>query len=132
MKAGTELDVLIAEHVMGLPKRNWNVDDCMCSECGIQARWCGERSWCTNCSEWRYAPYVEYSLYISYAWGVFEKIGEDHYIEVQRTENTNNVYPGRYLCSISSNTNNIYVQEYADTGPLAICRAALKAKGVAI
>ncbi len=73
MEAGREMDALVAEKVMGLVLLV--LAEAPCPYCGDEMRWCGERSRCTTCGEWRYGPAKEYSDDIATAWEVVEKVG---------------------------------------------------------
>lgn len=112
MPAGREMDALVAE-MMGISPRVWLETDCACAYCGQQARWCGTRAWCSQCSEWRHCPYKEYSDEIDPAWEVVEKMSP--FIELVRGgADWVVIVPDR-------------AEVQAETAPLAICRAALKA-----
>jgi hypothetical protein len=68
-----ELDERVAREVMGLPAVPWD-DKTPCPYCGVVMRYCGQRSRCTDCSEWRYSAYKEYSDDIACAWEVVDKM----------------------------------------------------------
>jgi len=112
LEAGRELDALIAEKVMGLPVVE--LKDAPCPYCGSEMRFCGARSWCSDCREWRHSPYKEYSDDIAVAWEVVEKM--EHCMIYKHDDSYECEYAGQYLDSVE-----------ADTAPLAICRAALLA-----
>lgn len=124
MKAGRELDALVAEKVMG-----W---------CWIEND-VGQESLQPPIEEYAYLSrnhpvfwaddkgYTEimpkYSTNIADAWQVVEKLRETHWIQVEvGTLNICDI--GEYGKGCST------IQEVADTIPLAICLAALKAVGV--
>lgn len=65
MEPGRELDTLVAEKVMGL-QIEWS-EDTPCPRCGSEMRYCGSRSRCSECGEWVYSPYREYSTDIAAA-----------------------------------------------------------------
>ena len=105
MKAGRELDALIAEKVMGFRKHHAH-------------------------GYLRNAPGEEphYSTNIADAWEVVERLvstpgpnGDHHSVQVD--------YSGDAVVVIDENED-WQVSAIADTAPLAICLAALKAKGV--
>jgi hypothetical protein len=103
MKAGIELDRLVAEHVMG-----W------------EYKWDG---WITNYNIWisDFSPSTD----MSDAWLVVEKIkGEDHFV------NLYNTITKEWYCKVETTDKKKFA--YAETAPLAIVKASLKAKGVEI
>jgi Phage ABA sandwich domain len=110
MQPGRELDLLVAEKVMGL-----TIDSAMCypankEECDIFR----------NGAFYKVCPY--YSIDITTAWEVVEKIKESNdpfYLSF---------YDHKYLCQFAKDKDHAI----ADTAPHAICLAALKAKGVDI
>lgn len=133
MESGRELDALVAEKVMGLKLKSMRYAPC--PYCGMEMRYCGQRSRCTTCSEWRDGPAKEYSTEIAPAWEVIEKmvelgfdgwnVGDDEvYFEDSSTSPShtsaaaNVEKPYRFGAAIPSNL--------WDT-PRAICLAALKA-----
>jgi len=111
MKAGQELDALVAEKVMGMrPGVDWHSP-------------CFDEFFCDN-------PCPRFSTSIAAAWEVFEwlcKRGDDIAEVVQLTFNVQN----GWWCT-SERWTQIDVQGNAPTAPLAICLAALKAVGVEI
>ena len=110
MEANPEMDALVAERVMGLP--SIALKDAGCPYCDDVMRFCGERSWCSSCHEWRYSPYQEYSDDIAAAWEVVEK-----YTDVEFEKAGGNYRVWLIDLGIAS----------ATTFPLAVCRAALLA-----
>jgi hypothetical protein len=103
MKAGRELDALVAEKIMG-----WKVEY---GELGHEHF--------TENGEIKFLPF--YSTNISDAWEVVEKFDD---ISVSKDKK-------EFLCEIvvfNGNIGRVY-EAYAETAPLAICLAALKAVG---
>lgn len=115
MKPGRELDKLVAEKVMNLIG-----DYRMCGYCGSEMRYCGDRSRCTQCGEWRYGPYKEYSEDIAAAWEVVEKMQEKHSFSL-------NSKRGWAHASFMGGDLGKVVMAQGDSVPHAICLAALKA-----
>ena len=70
MEAGPELNALVATEVMGL-EIEWNINT-PCPYCHMEMRYCGSRARCTQCGEWRYGPYKDYSEDIAAAGEVVE------------------------------------------------------------
>ena len=103
MQPGRELDALIAEKVMGQNTRGL-------SGCG---------SWGCGCSSDPYPHLPKYSEDIAAAWRVVEKLDGTYEPVIERHG------PG-WTAWFDSN------QAWADTAPLAICLAALKAVGVQV
>jgi hypothetical protein len=99
------IDALVAEHVMGW----WLAKD-------EDGEWCfmdGADFVCFNFD----VPH--YSTDIAAAWEVVEKMG---HVGLNWDDTTNS--PARWQCIMERG------EYYADTAPMAICLAALKAKGV--
>ena len=115
-EAGRELDELVAEKVMGLVLLDfWAAP---CPYCGDEMRFCGERSRCTTCSEWRYGPAKEYSDDFAAAGDVVEKLQPEWAWRIEggggnRAE----------ACFWMGDT---FHEAEAATVPHAICLAALK------
>jgi hypothetical protein len=125
LPAGRELDALVAEKVMGWKYRQSSPDPKkhFCREYGNDAGWWlkpsmtpGAKHWaCATCS-----PPPAYSTDIAAAWEVTEKLAEDFMLVYAvahagwraRFEHAEGWWKG---------------EAYADTAPLAICRAALAA-----
>jgi len=136
MEAGRELDALVAEKVMGL-SAPWD-ENTPCPYCGEIMRYCGQRSWCTSCSEWRYGPYKEYSEDISAAWEVVERLDALGYWFQGRTrfdnegEHDDGCWAGftPHLTTGWNGQPDHYTN--APSMPHAICLAALKAVGIDI
>jgi hypothetical protein len=127
MEAGREMDVLIAERVMGWRRVQW------ATEAGraIEPGWMlvNEIDWATD--HYRAARSDElpssdfdvlvprYSTDIPAAWPVLEKLMADFNVELR--------WDGRrWTCCV---IHPFYRGHAADTAPLAICRAALAATG---
>ena len=133
MEAGRELDALVAEKVMGL-SAPWD-ENTPCPYCGEIMRYCGQRSWCTSCSEWRYGPYKEYSEDISAAWEVVEKLRKSYRVRIHEFgsgwQASLEIKDGRlrYPIEISHEGDE---SANSDTAPHAFCLAALKAVGVEV
>lgn len=122
MQAGCELDELIAEKVMGLPRAELGG---ACPKCGGGTRIGTGRAWCSNCTEWIYSPYPEYSTDIAAAWSVVQR-------SIPRQNFSLYVIGPIWHCffDLDMDAQNTFVNKFearADTAPLAICRAALKA-----
>ena len=132
MKAGRELDALIAEKVMGSPHAELGEK---CPRCGSETRLGLERAWCSNCTEWIYSPYPEYSIDIADAWKVLGRIQDNYKGEAQFNVINRSGYDGtRYLAGWKVWRNgegwvlsDLLGYAEAETASLAICRAALKA-----
>jgi hypothetical protein len=114
MKAGRELDALVAEKVMGY-KIGWFTDY------GFKKEF--ERKVIALKGD-RYDNIPRYSTNISDAWQVVEKMKEkERVVEIKTfdfgyTVEINNFYPT--------------IKQQAETAPLAICLSALKMKGIDI
>lgn len=139
MQAGRELDALIAEKVMGWQAQHRS-DMCdgskfiRCSACGALGRGncygdgqgqmqirCGEVVTC--CDE---AALPNYSTDIATAWCIIEKLTTDNpywCIDVRQS-----LKPRGWWCNIG--VPDSWIKQWAETAPLAICLAALKAMGV--
>lgn len=112
--AGRKLDALIAERVMG-----WDRD--------------GDRLWPpdTRRSKWKYGISVPpYSTSIADAWPVVEKLKERHSVELIGGPNDEGGCE-HWSCTIKSYGYRSFQDQKwrgeADTAPLAICIAALRA-----
>jgi len=118
MSAGGKMDALIAINVIGL--NEILLDNALCPYCGMEM-WHGkDRSRCSNCNEWRYSPYKEYSEDISAAWEVVEKV---EWMSITKTQTGSPNFLMGLLYFVEVNGYVIY----AETAPLAICRSALLA-----
>jgi hypothetical protein len=121
----SEINALIAQKIFGLPVIE--LKDANCPYCGDEMRFCGERSRCVACNEWRYSPYKNYTDDIAAAWEVVEFLRRKFW-------STNIVcwdYSERWVVTCEYRTGHGEPKKtlYADaeTAPLAICRAALLA-----
>ncbi len=122
--AGREMDALIAERVMKIAPRAWD-EGTLCPKCGDEMRWCGERSRCTTCVEWRYSPYREYSTDIVAAWRVVEKLGELGFDVVIEWKGPHREYANTAEVSVRKG---IHTSGHGlGTMPEAVCSAALMA-----
>ncbi len=132
MPAGIEMDTLIATKVMGISVIAFNT--ALCPYCGSEMRYCGIRSWCSACNEWRYSAYKDYSDDMSAAWEVVEKIGEKKYRQFYLCTNFSSEFGNQFYAEIFENNGDGESMEFivcsatADTASLAICRAALLCK----
>lgn len=123
MKAGRELDALVAEKVMGMGKPPYG-DASNCPTCGYDGLWSEEIQ--------------PYSTDIAAAWMVVEHL-KNTLNGKEWTGEFNLFFNGeKYECwwSFSRRTNEgLYEtskdESIAETAPLAICLAALKTIGVA-
>jgi hypothetical protein len=122
-EAGRELDALVATKIMGIAPIPWG-DETPCPVCLEPMRYCGARSRCSRCSEWRYGPYLEYSSDIAAAWEVVEKMVETGRLHLDRLG-----FDGEeWRCWMSPDAEGAtYFVGQAETAPLAICLVALKA-----
>jgi hypothetical protein len=126
--AGRIIDALVAELVMGIEPIAWdeNTQDYYCPYCKDRMRYCGARSRCSTCNEWRYSPYKEYSSDIAEAWQVVEKMRSDHWWFRLQDYQGLHMRPEGYECLFErSGTGGVI--EHAETAQLAICKAALLA-----
>jgi len=123
MPAGVTLDWHIAHFVMGLPSKELLVDDCLCAYCGSQMRYCGARSWCSECHKWRYTAYKDYSDDLVSAWLVVEKLCNENGCDVVKVcKRDPELLRGEWSCNFG-----LGFEAFGKTVPLAICRAALLA-----
>lgn len=113
MKVGNELDALIAEKVMGHEVSRYGDTDAWYDE---QGHWI-----------------KPYSTDIAAAWQVVNKIADSrdpHWFSIDRWYGT---WVAGWRCGDSAPDDPSWELEMtADTAPLAICLAALKAKGVKV
>ena len=121
MEAGPEMDALVAVRVLRLAAVEWG-EATPCPECGGEMRYCGARSRCYNCSEWRYSAYREYSTEIAAAWEVVGAMAARGVVATLTTADVTR--PGVWLAWFISADRRQWFGEGA-TAPLAICRAAL-------
>lgn len=104
---------------------------CACYVCGEQARYCGERAWCSTCSEWRYGPYPEYSTEIGPAFDLVS-IMESRWwwFALETYPSPYDINEGETVHARFKGTNMPGQHDgegMADSIPLAICLAALAA-----
>ncbi len=132
MKAGRELDELVAEKVMGMHKKIGNHGGMMGSRSGYFDAWIesnGERYG-------RDAP--PFSTDIEAAWQVVEKvrnieIDKDSLVKASFQVMASPYDPVYYAGWVAhDDANAFYHWNFADTAPYAICLAALAAKGVLV
>ena len=131
LSAGRELDDMVSEKIMGWKYQQSSPDPkkYFCREYGNDAGWWlrpnttrDDMIWsCASCS-----PPPEYSADITAAWEVLNRLPLDLWPEVGRM-NT-----GSWYCEIVQGAPwptgvGYLAREVAETAPLAICRAALKA-----
>ena len=120
--AGPTLDWHIAHFVMGLPYKELTSGDCPCAYCGNQMRYCGARSWCSDCHEWRYTAYKDYSSDLIAALDVV-----DEFYSMRLDKYSNGAEWRCYLVRATKDNMNADGNGVAEDAPLAICRAALLA-----
>jgi len=129
MPAGVTLDWHIAHFVMGLPSKELSAEDCPCAYCGNQMRYCGARSWCSECHEWRYTAYKDYSDDLVSAWEVVKKLEDgqpETLCNISRISENGQRDGLEWHCHLRCiDGKSSYFYGIADTVPLAICRAAL-------
>lgn len=130
MNAGREMDALVAEKVMGLEHREW-------VPYGAPEGWYPRTAPRLNARDDEgnaidadgYSSELPfYSTSIADAWQVVEKLAERHVISVACIINR------KWRCEIVQ-AHSMPQQPsaaFADTAPLAICKAALKACGVEV
>lgn len=70
-----QINEQVAIEVMGLPFRPWG-PEVVCPHCGELGRYCGSRSWCSECQEWYYSAYKDYDVEIELAMQVEDRIAE--------------------------------------------------------
>lgn len=108
------IDSLVANRVMGLPSVR-EVDDAYA---------------------WAYGggyPVPDYSTDIAAAWGVVENFDGEVTLYGPSASYAGGEYrnrPAAWRCEIDPDGEGLLTPTFADTAPLAICLAALKAKGV--
>ena len=133
MEAGREMDALVAEKVMGLPKVSSLNKDSRCPITGGEMRMGIDRAWCFDCSTWHYGPHKEYSADISAAWEVVEKMQWKGFIWSMNYRNPamSDLKYMPYVGFWHYTDGKLDKQGYSDALelPLAVCRAALKAAG---
>lgn len=126
LQAGRDLDALVAERVMGYEKR-------------AESEWLGGFAWISHDDGHWYGvtSMPRFSTDISAAWDVVERLQSDALsLGWKRRdfslERKDRMVDGRWYCVTDAVPTDIYPNGYAvdgvaDTAPLAICRAALKA-----
>ena len=140
MPEGREMDALISKMIFETP--HMELEDAGCPYCGSEM-WHGkERARCSQCNEWRYSPYKDYSTDIAAAWDVADKINRMIAENILELENDYNYltlecvgYTSGYAASFDCLLDHEWFEDItnykyaarADTAPLAICRAALLA-----
>ena len=132
MEAGREMDALVAEKVMGLPKASSLGKDSRCPITGGEMRMGIDRAWCFDCRTWHYGPHKEYSADISAAWEVVDRMEQSgKWLKLHspwRPEDGDKWWAD-FLDHGFTGWNGKENPAEAPTAPLAICRAALKAAG---
>jgi hypothetical protein len=123
---GPEMDALVAVRVLGLAPVAWG-EATPCPECGGEMRYCGARSRCCNCSEWRYSAYREYSTEIVAAWQVVEALAARDFVATITSADV--IRPGAWLVWFIDASRQQWFGE-GPTAPIAISRAALRAFGI--
>ena len=140
MKAGRELDALIAEKVMGISPRKMcegemgdYYDGWMCFKCGESGTWSEMDKYENHLIHLKY-----YSTQIANAWLVVEKCkdrlpshSEGFCIDYPTLE-TYGTWIAGWWCLGGNGLRREFIPELsatADTAPLAICLAALRAVG---
>ena len=121
MKAGREIDALIHVEIFGLELLPLKLAPC--PYCGDEMRYCGERSRCTPCREWRYGPAKEYSEDMACAWEVVEKLRADGFGFRLHAAVT-----GSWVRFSKKGRQS---RKHGGATPLAICLAAIAAVGAA-
>ena len=116
--ANTCLSEWVARAVMGLPEMA--LKDAPCPECGSKMYFCGHRARCTQCGEWKYSAYLDYSESIAAAWQVVEEIVQPPSTQ----ESAEAAINSRFLYSIGAW--DLLVLS-ASEAALLICRAAIHA-----
>ena len=128
-----EQDALVAEHIFGF-KTELFIN---CPDCGAKLNNSKTtkkinpfyRMWCGQCSEYKYSPYKEYTTQIQDAWEVIENLQADDACCFELKW-----YVGEFPWECIFRHHDL-VNEHSEfkshgpTAPLAICIAALKAKG---
>ena len=112
MEAGPGMDALVALQVMGQTR---------VGDCGLGDESCGGK-YEPPCDRWYCLP--PYSIDIAAAWQVVEHLRTKLDID---SEVVIVVYQGSYNCQFERDVAARVIAVNADTAPLAICKAALKA-----
>lgn len=130
IQEGDDMDSWIAQEVMGLARID--LGNANCPYCNSEM-WHGKnRSRCTQCNEWRYSPYKDYSTDIAASWEVVEKLMNDGFIYSSGGNDVcgNLVFSVTFIRDEDGSGEDVKkyysgITEYSL--PLAICRAALLA-----
>ena len=132
MKVGSlrELDALTATTIFALQPAEL-ADDPPCPECGGEMRYCGGRSWCSPCGEWRYGPCREYSDDILAAWSVVERMREGGAAMTMSCDSVLAAEPILWRVIFEGQIPRKGIA-MAATAPLAIVLGALRAKGLKV
>jgi len=136
MPAGREMDALVGKAIGAEPKKCWEIlnADETATAFSAESRWEAERflrdhlnrmpdSWLKDYHVGHWDFYKSYSTNIAAAWEVVEKLKDKNIFFI--------IHPWVDKCLLE-----VYGDSYrrgnlsADTAPLAICRASLKALGV--
>ena len=118
MRAGRELDALVAEKVMGM------VDN---RPSGRSGEMWGIMDWYAPGEPVWVGDFPLYSTDISAAWEVVEKMREKgFYLD------TNNRQPEGYWCEFADEGYEVGGQAFGESEPHAICLASLRALGVEV
>ncbi len=120
------MDERIATGVMGLTLLP--LEAAPCPYCEQEMRFCGERSWCSQCSEWRYGPAKEYSLENADAIDALEHHGKEWQI---RTEGSKEYGVWVWKPNDGLALQGSWVIAVADTLAHAACLALLRSVGAA-
>lgn len=132
LKAGRELDALVATKVMGIdlterPTHTW--EPLVDSGEYVDAKWCEHCGHCWFSGEAPGGPCaptpLHYSSEIAFAWEVVEKLAT-RFPTIHISLGAPNQ---RWYCSFFASKDDKGSALEADTAPLAICLAALKAVG---
>jgi len=126
MKAGRELDALVAEKVFGVTIE-WG-EGTPCPYCGSEMRYCGSRSRCSQCQEWIYGPYKDYSTEMAAAWEVHKAACDWLFSERRKYF--------KAMQRLVSQRMGDYTIAWPDVllfiEPADFCLAALEAKGIGV
>jgi hypothetical protein len=122
LPAGLEMDALVATRVLKLPAVE--LKGARCPECGAEMRFCGQRSYCSDCGEWRHSPYREYSDEIDAAWNVVERLAERN-IRLHLEDARGETGVSGWVAWFDLPGGHTSASEWALSAPEAICRAAL-------
>jgi hypothetical protein len=126
---GSEYDIerRVAVEIMGLPSVEWGPD----TKCayGHRGRWCGQRSWCSDCGEWYYHPYKDYRYNVLDSMELLDKLLADGW-SITMSSNDERAMK-RWFVEITrdSDDGKTLITGWGDSDVLgeAICEAALEA-----